>query len=143
MEKFFRIFDFRFKIHFKTFWIDSDKKFFSTKIFWLCQFSLFLSTNDLVPEKFCNEKTFSFSSFSVTHIYFEICSLKYVLTQSESIPTKKFFDQNFWLRHFSRFFGPKITFFEVFGVKKIFQKKVFVHRFKNFITKILSYQRLM
>ena len=36
-----------------------------------------------------------------------------------------------------------MMFFEVSGVKKFFSKKNFLHRFKNFITKLLRYQRLM
>ena len=60
--------DFRFKIRFKTFWIDSDQKKFSTKICWLCHFFtilVILGKKWLSPrKKFCNGKKFSISRFS-------------------------------------------------------------------------------
>ena len=64
----FRFRDFRFKIRFETFWIDSDPKKFSTKILWLSHFSLFWAfwpKNDRVRAKKLHVKNFLISRFSV------------------------------------------------------------------------------
>ena len=65
----FRFRDFRFKIRFETFWIDSDQKKFSTKIFWLCLFFTILA---MLAEKrqspgkeILHRKKFSISRFLV------------------------------------------------------------------------------
>ena len=91
----FRFQDFQFKIRFKTFWIDSDQKKISTKIFWICHFFTILAIlaekNRVPRKKFYRGKIFDF----------EIFRLKYVSNHSESIPTKRFlFDKFFWLSHF-------------------------------------------
>ena len=64
----FRFRDFRFKIHFKPFWIDSDQKNFSTKIFYLSHFFtilVILAEKRLSPtKKILHGKKFSISRFS-------------------------------------------------------------------------------
>ena len=69
---------------------------------------------------------------------FEIFNLKYVSKHSESIPTKNKFDQKFLTL---AFLAQKSCFLKFFGQKNFFEKKSFFHdRFKNFISKILSYK---
>ena len=57
---------------------------------------------------------------------FEIFVSKYVSKHSESIPTKKNFDQKFSILPFFLDFWPKNHIFEVFGVKNFFSKKIFL-----------------
>ena len=86
------------KIRFETLWIVSDRKIFSAKFYWLCHFSLFwsfwLKKNKVSRKNFTREKMFDF----------EIVVLIYVSKHSESIPTKKSFDQNFLTKSFFHYF---------------------------------------
>ena len=144
----FRFRDFRFKVRSETFWIHSDQKKCSTKIFLLCYFSLFWPfwpKNDRVSRKKITwENIFDFEIFGLKHVlkhsdsiltkkiwpiffdfvifslfwafsskidrvrekvmgekFSEIFSWKYVLIHSDSIPTKKNFEQNFLTLSFS------------------------------------------
>ena len=101
--------------------MDSDQKKFDQNLFYYTIFSLFWSywvKNDQVPGNILLREKIIDS---------EIFILKYVSKHSESIPTKKNFSAKiFWVCHFFTIFGPKITFFWCFWVKKIFRKKNFI-----------------
>merc|ERR1711954_239282 len=91
MGKIFRFRDFRFKMRFKPFCIDSDqKKFFDQNFLPLSFFHYFghfgRKTTKSHEKNFTREKVFDF----------EIFVLKYVSNYSESIPTKKIFRPKFF-----------------------------------------------
>ena len=95
----FRFWDFCFKIRFKAFWSDSDQKNFRPKFFDFVIFSLFWS---FWPKKTKSDE----KNFTREKIFdFEILVLIYFLKHSESIPTKKIFDQNFLTLSFFHYFG--------------------------------------
>ena len=123
MGKKFRYRDFRFKIRFKTFWIDSDQNFLTKSFF---DYFGHLGKKWLSPWK---------------NFDFQIFLLKYVSKHTESISTKNISTKIFWLCHFFTIFGPKIRFFEVFGVKK-FSKIFFIVvlgiLFPKFLAKTLT-----
>ena len=128
MRKNFRNRDFRFKIRFGPFWIDSDqKKIFDQKFLPLSFFRYFghfgRKTTKSHEKNFTREKIFDF----------EIFVLKYVSKHSESIPKKKFLTKNF--QKFS-FFGHFLLKMKVFGHFRIFlgrnQKNVFCKPFAQF-----------
>ena len=87
-------------------------------MFWLSHFFTFLvilaEKNKVQRRKFYTGKIFDF----------EIFALKYVSKHSESIPTKKIFDQNFWLCHFQDFLAQKSHFSKFLGSKEFFRKKI-------------------
>ena len=109
------------KIRFKTFWIDSDKKVFSTKFFDFVIFHHFghFGWKNKVPRKnFTREKIFDF----------EIFVLKYVSNHSESIPTKK------------NFFRPKFLDFVIFSLFWPLWQKTTESKQKNYTGKFFEFQ---
>ena len=81
----FRFRDFRFKIRFKPFWIDSDQKIFFDQNFLPLSFFRYFGhfgrkTTKSDEKNFTREKIFDLQIFV----------LKYVLKHSETIPAKKF-----------------------------------------------------
>ena len=109
--KFFTKSTFRFRIRFKTFWIESEKFFFSK--FWWKIFTMwpFWSKNGRVPEKNFQRE-----------IFFEIdfFGLEYVLKYSESILKKKIFFskslvENFYFWSFLTIFWLFLAIFEIFN----------------------------
>ena len=128
MTKNFRFWDFRLKIRFKLFWIDSDQKnFFDQNFLPLSFFRYFghfgRKTTKSHEKNFTREKIFDF----------EIFVLKYVSKHSESIPKKIFWPKIFKNFHFLVIFWLKM---KVFGHFRIFlgrnQKNVFCKPFAQF-----------
>ena len=122
--KIFRCRDYRFEIRFKTFWIDSDQKKFSTKIFWLCHFFTIFAEKWL-RKNFAMGKIFRFRNF-----LFKVRFKTLWIDSDQKKISTKFFD----LIIFSLFwpFGRKTT----KSHKKIAREKIF--DFEIFVLKYVS-----
>ena len=78
------------KIRFKTFWIDSDKKIFSTKIFWFCHFLQFWSF--WLKKQSPTKKIYTGKNFRLRDFRFKIRFATFWIDSDQKICRPKFFN---------------------------------------------------
>ena len=132
MGKNFRNRDFRFKIRFRPFWIDSEKKFFSKKFSKIFDFFFIFCPKSHVC---CHLRIFPGRNQKMSFGWLFKLFITVILSYQPLLYLER--------AHFYEFFLKKHVFRRFLGQKIFFEKNFLFHLVVLIITKILSYLPLL